>query len=593
MNSLNEIQLLPEQVSNQIAAGEVVQRPSSVVKELVENAVDAGAEMIRVIIKDSGKTLIQVSDDGKGMNEVDAQMCFERHATSKIQRAEDLFEIKTKGFRGEALASIASVAQVELLTKQRGAEMGTRVEIEGGKTLSVEPADAAEGTTFSVRNLFYNIPARRYFLKTDAIEFKHIIDEFERVAITHPEVHFVLTHNGNVVFDLPRSNFKQRVVHVFGSKFQDQLVMLEEDTEIVRVSGYVGRPEVSKKTRGDQYFFVNNRFVKSPFLNHAVQQAYDAILPTGNFPFYVISLDVPPSTIDININPTKTEIKFQDERSVHAILHAAVKRGLGRNQVVPSLDFDSEMIPLTQVNPNDVRIPQVQVNHDFNPFTEESKTWKDRSRNWMEQFNQAGFGFESSAAEQTGLSIPESENENELEPFQLDRTYVIYEQDGLHLVHQQRAHWRILFEQYLGNENGQAIQHFLFPTTLSFGAKEMALLASHKDELNRLGFLFELNEELCEVNAAPTDMVESEISSYFSEYLVLAEMGISREELYEKSVMSMTKRMSIRVGQMLTLPEMRDLIARLGHCREPHVCPQGMPIQRHLERDWINKQFGA
>jgi DNA mismatch repair protein MutL len=294
MNSSGVIQLLSDQVSNQIAAGEVVQRPSSVVKELVENAVDAEATQVRVVIKDSGKTLIQVVDDGKGMSEVDAQLCFERHATSKIRKAEDLFNITTKGFRGEALASIASVAQVELITKSEEDDKGVRIEIDGGKLLANESVEASKGSVFSVRNLFFNIPARRYFLKTDAIEFRHIIDEFERVALTHPDVHFVLTHNGNVVFDLPKSNLKQRLVHVFGSKYNDQLIQLDEDTEIVRISGFVGRPEIAKRTRGDQYFFVNQRFIKSPFLNHAVQQAYDQILPSGSFPFYLIALDVPP-----------------------------------------------------------------------------------------------------------------------------------------------------------------------------------------------------------------------------------------------------------------------------------------------------------
>jgi DNA mismatch repair protein MutL len=265
MNSSGVIQLLSDQVSNQIAAGEVVQRPSSVVKELVENAVDAEATQVRVVIKDSGKTLIQVVDDGKGMSEVDAQLCFERHATSKIRKAEDLFNITTKGFRGEALASIASVAQVELITKREEDEKGVRIEIDGGKLLANETVEASKGSVFSVRNLFFNIPARRYFLKTDAIEFRHIIDEFERVALTHPDVHFVLTHNGNVVFDLPKSNLKQRLVHVFGSKYNDQLIQLDEDTEIVRISGFVGRPEIAKRTRGDQYFFVNQRFIKSPF----------------------------------------------------------------------------------------------------------------------------------------------------------------------------------------------------------------------------------------------------------------------------------------------------------------------------------------
>ncbi len=592
MNSSGVIQLLSDQVSNQIAAGEVVQRPSSVVKELVENAVDAEATQIRVVIKDSGKTLIQVIDDGKGMSEVDAQLCFERHATSKIRKAEDLFNITTKGFRGEALASIASVAQVELITKREEDEQGVRIEIDGGKLLSNEPVDATKGSVFSVRNLFFNIPARRYFLKTDAIEFRHIIDEFERVALTHPDIHFVLTHNGNVVFDLPKSNLKQRLVHVFGSKYNDQLIHLDEDTEIVRISGFVGRPEIAKRTRGDQYFFVNQRFIKSPFLNHAVQQAYEQILPSGSFPFYLIALDVPPSTIDINIHPTKTEIKFQDERSIHALLHAAVRRGLGRNQVAPSLDFEQENIPLTQVSPGSVRVPQVDVNHDFNPF-QKTDSWQQKSRNWMEQFAQAGFGFEKeSEVQQEQISFESDEWEGGT-PFQIGRVIIGCEISGeVKMFHQTRLHWQVLFEEH-SNQNSHSFkaQQLLFPIPLAVQQKDLALLQEHDVLLASFGFELNLEDDV-EIIAAPTTLDEQAAVKFIELVLESLRLGVEGPDLRMNLLKDYTRRMSVKKGQMLTVPEMLDLLVRWNACENKNFAPDGKPIALTFGVDYLEEQLG-
>ena len=367
------IQLLPDHVANQIAAGEVVQRPASVVKELIENAVDAGATEIKLIVKDAGKTLIQVIDNGKGMSVTDARLCFERHATSKIRHAEDLFSLHTKGFRGEALASIAAIAHVEMKTKQDQEELGTHIVIEGSKFVSQEVAVLPKGTSFSVKNLFFNIPARRNFLKSDTVEFRHVIDEFERVALAHANIHFVLFHNGSEMFNLPASNFRQRIVNVFGGKTNEKLVPVKESTEIVEIQGFVGKPEFAKKSRGEQFFFVNDRFIKSPYLHHAVMAAYEGLLKDGCQPSYFLYLDLPPHTIDINIHPTKTEIKFDDEQALYAILRSSIKHSLGQFNVAPVLDFERDATLDTPYDytGKDAETPLIQVDANFNPFLEE------------------------------------------------------------------------------------------------------------------------------------------------------------------------------------------------------------------------------
>ena len=364
------IQLLPDHVANQIAAGEVVQRPASAVKELLENAVDAGSTKIDLIIKDAGKTLIQVVDNGCGMTETDARMSFERHATSKIKNADDLFAIKTKGFRGEALASMAAIAHVELKTKIVDIDLGSQIIIEGSEIISQEPVSCNNGTSLSIKNLFYNVPARRNFLKSNGVETRHIIDEFERVALTHPDIHFTMNHNGNEVFNLASSGLRQRVVNVLGKKYNDRLVPIEEYTNILNVTGYIVKPEFSKRTRGEQFFFVNNRFIKSTYLNHSVTSAFRELIAKDQFPSYFIYLEVEPNTIDINIHPTKTEIKFEDEKSIYAIIHSAVKNSLGKYNIAPSLDFTQETsfnVPPLKEGQTIVQ-PVIKVNPGFNPF---------------------------------------------------------------------------------------------------------------------------------------------------------------------------------------------------------------------------------
>src|ERR1700743_937657 len=370
------IQLLPDSVANQIAAGEVGQRPASAVKELIENAIDAGADKIQLIIKDAGKSLIQVIDNGCGMSLTDARMSFERHATSKIRKAEDLFAIRTMGFRGEAMASIAAIAQVELKTRRHEDELGTCIFIEGSEVLSQEACSANTGTSICVKNLFYNTPARRNFLKSNSVEMRHIIDEFQRVALANPLIFFTLHHDGQEVYHLPGANLKQRIIHLLGSNYKERLVPVEEDTSVIKLRGFVGKPEFARKTRGEQFFFVNNRFIRDAYLNHAVLTAFEELLPDESYPLYVLFIDIDPSKIDINVHPTKTEIKYQDEKSIYAIIRSAVKRSLGRYNITPSLDFDQEnsIEHLITAKPLDQIIqPTISFNPDFNPFLAEKR----------------------------------------------------------------------------------------------------------------------------------------------------------------------------------------------------------------------------
>src|SRR3978361_178386 len=378
------IQLLPDAVANQIAAGEVVQRPASAVKELVENALDAGADKIQLIVKDAGKSLIQIIDNGCGMGVTDARMCFERHATSKIRKAEDLFAIRTMGFRGEAMASIAAIAQVELKTRRHEDELGTCILIEGSEVISQEACSANTGTSISIKNLFYNTPARRNFLKSNPVEMRHIVDEFQRIALANPTVFFTLHHDGEEVYHLPGSALKQRIVHLFGNNYNQRLVPVEEDTSIIKLRGFVGKPEFARKTRGEQFFFVNNRFIRDGYLNHAVLTAFEELLPDESYPLYVLFIEIDPSKIDINVHPTKTEIKYQDEKSIYAIIRSAVKRSLGRYNITPTIDFDQEnsIEHLITSKPLDQIIaPSIRFNPDFNPFAPETRTTRDPNFN--------------------------------------------------------------------------------------------------------------------------------------------------------------------------------------------------------------------
>jgi DNA mismatch repair protein MutL len=601
------IKLLPENVANQIAAGEVVQRPASVVKELLENAIDAGATSIKLFAKDAGKTLIQVTDNGKGMSLTDARLCFERHATSKITRSEDLFHIQTKGFRGEALASIASVAQVEMRTRLSEEEIGTQVQVESSKVQNQEPVQCSSGTTFFVRNLFYNVPARRYFLKSDAIELRHMMDEFQRVALAHADVDFQFTHNGNDIFTLPSGTLRQRIVHVFGSKYNEKLVPVEERTDIVSVTGFVGKPETARKTRGEQFFFINNRFIKNTYLNHAVTSALQDLLPQGHFPLYLLYLEIDSTQIDVNIHPTKTEIKFQDERAVYAIIHAAIRRAIGKFSIAPSLDFEQETsIPISPLRANtSFQPPKIDINPSFNPFQNES-TSSNRSMNlrgWFDrkEHGTAGWTDLMEIAEKiesrSEKTIPmEMELPDDTLFMQHNRKYLICSTgERMLIIDQQRAHQRIRFERHLQQlQNGQGlIQQCLFPASIELSPSQRALVNSYRNELEGVGFRFTLEDRgVLTLEGIPADTVQSDVESTFLDSInALSEETATPIDARENLCWKLAAQGSIRYGQMLTAPEMESLFQQLMQCSQPYYWRNQKPVIMQFESTQLTDYF--
>lgn len=583
------IHLLPDHVANQIAAGEVVQRPASVVKELIENAVDAKATDIKLIIKDAGKTLIQIIDNGAGMNVTDARMCFERHATSKIKSAEDLFELHTKGFRGEALASIAAVAHIELNTKQETDELGTKIIIEGSKFITQEPKVLPKGTSFLVKNLFFNIPARRNFLKSDNIELKHCIDEFQRVALAHPTIGFTMIHNGAELFNLPISNLRQRIVNTFGGKTNDMLVPIEEVTDLVEIKGYIGKPEFAKQRRNEQFFFVNNRFIKSSFLHYAVLNAYDGLVKETLQPSYFLHLSVPTQSIDINIHPTKTEIKFDDEQALYAILRASIKHSLGQFNVAPSLDFERDNtldLPYTYKNkPSET--PTIQVNSAYNPFKTNEKPSKLSLQSWEEVFqqsNQASNQFIEKDWVVGSLFNEENETEVGTKSFQFQKKYIVsYTKSGLLLVHQNRAHQRILYEQFIKNVSYQNApsQKLLFPLELKLTTEEFDYFLQIQVTLTQFGFSFDVVEnQRIVVSGLPIDVSETEVFEIFSAVFDSFSNEFSSKEfsIAEKIAKSLAQNLALKTGKYLTENEQEHLINELFSCSEPSVSPFLKPI---------------
>lgn len=614
------IQLLPDHVANQIAAGEVVQRPASVVKELVENAVDANATEIKLIIKDAGKTLIQVIDNGKGMNVTDARLCFERHATSKIRHAEDLFALHTKGFRGEALASIAAVAHVELKTKQDQEELGTHIIIEGSKFVSQEVAVLPKGTSFLVKNLFFNIPARRNFLKSDNVELKHIIDEFERVALAHPAIHFVLISNGAEIFNLPSSNYRQRIVNIFGGKTNEKLVPVNEETEIITISGFVGKPEFAKKNRSEQFFLVNDRFIKSSFLHHAVMSAYDGLLKDGNQPSYFLYLQVPTHTIDINIHPTKTEVKFDDEQALYAILRSAVKHSLGMFNVAPVLDFDRDANLDTPYAYKDVKsdMPIIQVDSTFNPFATETKkssssnvgsgfsTYRkqDTSSNWeslyvglkQDTFEVDNHTFETEEAVTSKLFDDEL-TETKTLLYQLNRKYIINSiKSGLLVIHQNRAHQRILYEQFLTNItiHHASSQQLIFPLCLHLGREEVLYLKDLQPNLEGIGFVFEsIALDEVKIVGLPVQVKESEVLDILNDLIHNLQQNLPEDSfsLSDSIAKFMAKSVAVKSGKTMNETEMSAIVNSLFGCKEPNFSPFNQPIFITLTTEELDKRF--
>jgi DNA mismatch repair protein MutL len=612
------IQLLPDHVANQIAAGEVVQRPASVVKELLENAVDAKATDIKLIIKDAGKSLIQVIDNGQGMSVTDSRLCFERHATSKIRQAEDLFSLHTKGFRGEALASIAAIAHVEMKTKQDQEELGIHIIIEGSKFVSQEPAVVPKGTSFSIKNLFFNIPARRNFLKSETVEQRHIVDEFQRVAMAHPNIHFTMYHNGSEMFNLPISNFRQRIVNIFAGKTNEKLVPVKEETEIVNLHGFIGKPEFSKKNRGEQFFFVNNRYIKSGYLHHAVMAAYEGLLKDGAQPSYFLYLEVPPHTIDINIHPTKTEIKFDDEHALYAILRSAIKHSLGQFNVSPVLDFDRDPNLDTpyQYQHKEAEYPTVQVDSNFNPFANEKSTKSfASSSNYRKQEVQANWESLYVGLKQAGQEITEITFENdavssslfeetEIEQ-EVKRTYQIHKKyivspikSGMVVINQKRAHERVLYEAFLTSMtvHQASSQQLLFPLQLFYSSAEMELLSELKTSLENTGFVFEaINEDNILISGLPVNVTESEISIVLEELLSDLQDEIPDSSFCQNDTIakSMARSLAVKTGTYLTEKEQENLVHNLFACKEPNVSPFQKPTFITISVEDLDKKFSV
>ena len=610
------IQLLPDHVANQIAAGEVVQRPASVVKELLENAVDAKATDIKLIVKDAGKSLVQVIDNGNGMSVTDARMCFERHATSKIRHAEDLFTIHTKGFRGEALASIAAIAHVELKTKQEFDELGTHIVIEGSKFITQDPSVLPKGTSFAVKNLFFNIPARRNFLKSETVEHRHIVDEFQRVALAHPSIHFTFIHNGSELFNLPSSNLRQRIVAIFLGKTNEKLVPISEETEIVQVNGFISKPEFSKKNRSEQFFFVNNRYIKSGYLHHAVMAAYEGLLKDGMQPGYFIYLEVPPNTIDINIHPTKTEIKFDDEHALYAILRSTVKHSLGQFNVAPVLDFERDPnldTPYHYQN-KDASTPLIQVNSNFNPFAEDKATTnfggstyrerKTENAHWESLYvglkndtkEIESFPFEQEAVSSSlfnDTDIEESKNRT----YQIQKKYILSSiKSGMMVIDQKRAHQRILYEQYLKNMTVQqaSSQHLLFPLEIYFSTNEIHLMKELKTALENTGFIFDaIESDKIIISGIPIQVTESEVSIVLEELVNDLQGGIPESSFSQNDSIakSMARSLAVKTGTYLTEKEQENIVNGLFACKEPDVSPFNKPTFITISVDDLDKKF--
>ncbi|GGG99746.1 DNA mismatch repair protein MutL [Polaribacter pacificus] len=601
----NTIQLLPDHVANQIAAGEVVQRPASVVKELMENAIDAGATDIKLLIKDAGKNLVQVIDNGKGMNAYDAKLCFERHATSKIKNAQDLFNLHTKGFRGEALASIAAIAQVELKTKLEDEEVGTAIKIEGSSIGSQEVIACPKGTSIAVKNLFFNIPARRKFLKSDAIETRHIIDEFQRVALAHPQIAFSMHHNNNEVYHLTVSNLRKRVVAIFGSKMNEKLVPIDENTDILSLQGFVAKPNFAKKKRGEQFFFVNDRFIKNSYLNHAVSSAFEGLLEHGTYPSYFLYLTVPSDSIDINIHPTKTEIKFDNEKDLYAILRATVKHSLGQYNVAPVLDFNRDAsldVPYEYKEKKSYGgAPAIKIDPNFNPFASEP----------LHQEMESAFQREETTweAHQSTITPYESNFQEELfdnqketdtsKTFQIQRKYLLSSiKSGMVLIHQSLAHQRILYEDFLESitVKDAVSQQLLFPVSISFARDEIEMIKGIKSDLESVGFLFEeFEKETLIVKGIPTSLSESQITPVLEQLLddIKQEVPDASFSHFDIMAKSFAKSLAIKTGATLNSKEQETLVNNLFSCKEPSVSPFGKTIFKTLTIKEIDAVFNS
>lgn len=610
------IQLLPDAIANQIAAGEVVQRPASALKELLENAIDAGATQIQVLVKDAGKQLIQVIDNGKGMSPTDARMSFERHATSKIRSSQDLFAIRTFGFRGEALASIAAVAQVELKTRQADSELGTLIQIEGSEVKKQEPAALPVGTSVSMKNLFFNVPARRNFLKSNPVEMRHIVDEFQRVALSYPEVGFTLFQQDLETYNLTSGKLSNRIVGIFGKSYQGQLIPCDELTPHVNVKGYIGKPEHAKKTRGEQFFFVNNRYIKSSYLHHAVSSAFEGLIQTDQHPFYVLFLEIDPAHIDINVHPTKTEIKFDDERTVYAVIRSAVKQSLGAHHVMPALDFSVDVNFQENWTKNPDTAVQVDREYSYKTFnTPEFKKssvsgWqrlfegnvdfpKDPTPRILTEEDQEILTFPSRVStDESRFSIQPLEVEATGTTFQVELSYIVAQMStGLLIVDQQMAHERILYERYVKQlQLAQgASQQCLFPSTLALNPSDFALVMDMLPELHSLGFVVEeFGKDTVLIQGVPADVQvknEKELFEGLIEQFKNFKNELSLDKR-ENLARSLSRKSSLKKGQKLNSQEMETLVGQLFACHNPNYSPAGNKTFVKLDLSSIHAFFG-
>lgn len=595
------IKLLPDSVANQIAAGEVIQRPASAVKEMLENAVDSGADNIQLIVKDSGKTLLQVIDNGCGMSVTDARMSFERHATSKINNADDLFRIKTFGFRGEALASIAAIAQVELKTKRHEDQLGTHVIIEGSVVRSQQPCAIESGTSIQVKNLFYNVPARRQFLKSEAHEMRLIIEELQRVALVNPHIGFSLVNNGKLQIQLPSGNLKQRIINLFGNNYQEKLVPVETETEVVKISGFIGKPESARKTRGEQYFFANNRFIKHPYLNHAVEEVFSTLIPEEYFPSYFLYLEVNPQDIDINIHPTKTEVNFQNHQAIYGILKSAVKQAVGKYSLFPTIDFDTK----PEYNfffPKDkpIVVPGIKVNPEYNPFVKKESPELGLSSFYVspsvktidpetepqtqQQIFTVGSDFESEDQETRGF-------------IQFRNKYIISKiRSGLIIIDQQAAHERILFEKYLEKLEVRPanIQQQLFPQTVKLSPSDVSIVEELLEDFTKLGIVLEpFGQNTYIVTGSPADMPEMNIQQLVEG--VIENFKLNKTSLKIDKITNlaraMARNLSLKPNKPLTVEEMEGLVDDLFACKVPGMSPSGKPVIVNISAEEIEKRF--
>lgn len=603
------IKLLPDHIANQIAAGEVIQRPASVIKELVENAIDAGATQIDVLIKDAGKTLIQVVDNGKGMSEIDARMAFERHATSKISQADDLFNLHTKGFRGEALASIAAIAHVNLKTRQEDQEWGTSIQIEGTQVVNQEPVTCKVGSSFAIKNLFFNVPARRNFLKSDAVEFKHIEDEFLHIVLAHPELKFTLTHNDQVIYHLEAGNYRKRIVDVYGRIYNDRIIPISEKTGIIEIEGFIGKPEFSKKTRGEQYFFVNDRFFRDSYFNHALMQAYDNLLSPKTFPSYFIFFRINPAAIDVNVHPTKTEIKFENDKEIYAILKSTIRQSLGKFNIVPSLDFEQETsfeLPWEMKNQPAVE-PTIKVNTSYNPFKSSSNSIPSGNSNAIKSV-----GFGSNEASQSDwkdfYSIEESSQQTQEEQLTVDLTqvesknlqFIFFQQymvasygDALLLIQKNRAKERMVYDEMMHTFLMKPIdcQQLLFPINYEVKPSLKLMWQNNQKLIQQLGFEFTFNENELQINGIPVHLDNDQAHECI--YLLnekLENEQIDKGEMAHEFVLSIAKSSSLNLPKM-NQEEANYFFQQLMNCAENQVSPSGKTIIKTITATELKNLF--